>query len=95
MTRTFIAALVGATALGVVSANAAFVDKSDIRMFVEDNVASFSLSQNEINDIYVVTDLEGSGERIDGFSAYIDLKEGGTKVVVFDANGTVERSYNR
>lgn len=95
MVRTFIAALVGTTALGMASANAMFLDKSDIQMIVKDQAPSMALSQNDADGVYIVTNHEGSGERVDGFTAYVNLEEGGTKVLVFDENGSVERTYIR
>ena len=94
LTRTFIAALAGAGALGAVSANAMQISGSDVPHVVSEKASSLALAQDNIGRISVVTDWDGSG-RVQGYTAWVNLKSGGTKVVEFDDNGSVKRSYTR
>lgn len=94
LTRTFIAALAGATALGAVSANAMQISGSDVPHIVSEKAPSLALSQDNIGTVSVVTDWDSSGE-VQGYTAWVSLKSGGTKVVEFDDNGSVKRAYVR
>lgn len=94
MTRIFFAALVGASALGIVSASAMTVDGSDIPQIVSEKAKMLAVSPDDIGRISVLNDWSGDGE-LQGYTAWVNLKSGGTVVFNLDSDGAVEQVYTR
>lgn len=94
MFRTFIGALLGATAIGVVSAQAMTVDSTDVSRIVSEKAATLPGGQQNIDGISVLTDWDGDGHTR-GYTAWVALKSGGAVVYDLDDDGTVERVYTR
>lgn len=94
MTRTFFAALVGASALGLASANAMMVEGSDIPHIVSEKAHTLAVSPADIGTISVLNDWDGDGHT-QGYTAWVNLKSGGSVVFNLDSNGAVEQVYTR
>jgi len=94
MTRTFIAALVGASIVGAAGANAMLVDASNVSQIVSEKASMLSLSKDDIANVSVLTNWDGSGQP-HGYTAWVSLKSGGVVVVEVDDNGSAVRKYTR
>ncbi len=94
MTRTFFAALVGASALGIVSANAMTVEGADISRIVSEKAHTLAVSPDDIGRISILNDWSGDGD-LQGYTAWVNLKSGGSVVFNLDSDGVVEQVYTR
>ncbi len=94
MTRTFIAALVGASAFGLATANAMMAEGSDIPNIVSEKTHMLAVLPADIGTISVLDDWDGDG-KMQGYTAWVNLKSGGSVVFNLDSDGAVKQVYTR